>query len=42
MPPGQRYSKILSEVKTSNPSGQKHFKIDFEVKTAMNRFSKPL
>ena len=42
MSPGQRYSKILSEVKTSKPSGQKHFKIVFEVKTAMNRFSKPL
>ena len=39
-PPGQRYSKILSEVKTSNPSGQKHFKIVSEVKTSMNRLSR--
>ena len=39
-PSGQKYSKILSEVKASNPSGQKYFKIVSEVKTSMNRLSK--
>ena len=30
----QKYSKILSEVNTSNPSGQNYSKILFEVKTS--------
>ena len=38
--PGQRYSKILSEVKTRNPSGQKHCKIGSTVKTSMSKLSK--
>ena len=45
-PSGQKYSKIVSEVKTSmnglrKPSGQKYFKIVSEVDTKINELSNP-